>query len=55
MPMMLLCIFGLFIRAGKMDFKVWGAMKHWKVLSATMVGWQEKVSNSRGSRIWLKQ
>ena len=28
----------------------WG-MEHWKVLSATMVGWQEKFSNSTRSRM----
>ena len=34
-----------------MDFKVDGSMKHWKVLSITMVGWQEKFLNSRCSRL----
>ena len=37
-----------------MDSKVGrgeGAMEHWKVLSATMVGRQEKFSNSRCSRM----
>ena len=38
-------------RAGKMDFKVGGAMEHWKVLSDTMAGWQERFSNSRCSRM----
>ena len=28
-----------------------GAMKHWKVLSATLVGWVEKCLNSRRSRM----
>ena len=32
-------------------FQSGGAMEHWKVLSATMVGRQEKVSNSRRSRM----
>ena len=42
-----------FHRAGEMDFKVMGGggMKHGKVLSATMVGRQEKFSNSRRSRM----
>ena len=40
-----------FSRAGKLDFKVGGGMEHWKVLSATMVGRQEKLSNSRHSRM----
>ena len=35
----------------EMDFKVGGTMEYWKVLSATMVGWQEKFSNSRRSRM----
>ena len=34
-----------------MDFKVDGAMEHWKVLSITMVGWQEKFLNSSSSRL----
>ena len=39
------------VRAGEMDFNVGGAMEHWKVMLATMVGRQEKFSNSRRSRM----
>ena len=32
-------------------FQIGGAMEHWNILSATMVSWQEKMLNSRHSRV----
>ena len=40
--------------AGEMDFKVEGALEHWKVLSANMVGRQEKIW-ILDAQEWLKQ
>ena len=40
-----------YFQGRRIGFQSGGAMEHWKVLSATMVGRQEKCLNSRGSRM----